>query len=825
MSTEKEKTRKVEPVAQRRSVSASGKSKLKTRESAVTGGMRASRRSGEKDTSVGRGKRRATQPPSFLRGEIFRASVRAERLIAISAPKGLTWLSVFLLGVLLARAPLFFSAYPLGIGFMCATVRYFPFAAVGAFAGAISNGIGGLVYASASVVICAVRLIISLYGKRNGHKELFYIAPNVRMYTSAMAGFVCGLYGIIRNGYRYYDLFGSFLLITVSPLFTYLVSAGASGECKKNSSFNTLSCSAFAASVIYSLKDISPLGIGLSAVAAGLISVFAARKRGTLYGTAAGTLFGFVGAPSLMHVFSVLGFVIGMARKLSLRASLLVALPFVFGVAYAVSGMIGAATALASVLISSILYLIADYFGIFDAAERVFECTEKPVSKKAELSCEERFEALSESFRSLSEVCYALSDRYRRPDESELRVLCDNVCDKYCARCRASSLCWNRDYASTSDVMGKVVCRLSEGKKISRKTLPTFFSARCPSIDGIINEINAGCAALTKKQLQSNRTEAFAMDYEAIAALISRALEANAAETRVNRGLTFDARSACAKIIGDAPLTVTGSRRLNIRASGFDPESKTYSQKALKAALEKTCGLRLCEPEYSVENGRTSVRLSAVRRFGVRMSFLSRPKIEGSDCGDCVSVFENREDYYYAMLSDGMGSGSEAALTSSVCSVFLKKMLSAGNAKDISIEMLNDLVRSSRGECSATVDIFELDMLTGKASFIKSGAAPSFVKRGGRLFRIQSKTLPIGIVRAVDAEQVSYTVEAGDIIIMQSDGVAQSYEDCPWIANLITRCWTDDLSVMCSRILDAAEANNPERDDRSVCIMKIVEIK
>ncbi len=825
MSTEKEKIRKVAPVAQRRTVSVAGKSNLKTRESAVAGGMQGIRKRSEAKTSAGRGARRAPAPPRFLRGEIFRASVRAERFIALSAPKGLVWLSVFVLGVLFARTPLFFSAYPFGLGFMCATVRHFPFAAMGVFAGALSNGLNGLIYAYASVVLTGARLLISLYGKKHGRGELFYAGSNVRMYMSAMASFACGLYGIIRNGYRYYDLFGSFLLITMSPLFTYLISAGASRECKKSNPFNTVVCSAFAASVLYSLKEFDPLGISLSAVGAGVISVFAARKRGTLYGTAAGTLFGFVGAPSLMHVFSVLGFVTGLARRFSARRSLIIALPFVCAAAYAVSGITGVGSAFACVLLSSLIYFLVEYFGIFDAAEGVFECSDDPRSKSAELSCEERFEALSESFRSLSEVCYALSDRYRRPDESELRLLCDSVCDKYCARCRASSLCWNRDYASTSDVMGKVVCRLSEGKKITRGTIPSFFSSRCPSIDGIINEINSGCAALTKKHLQGSRTEAFAMDYEAIAALISRALEANSAETRVNRKLTSDARDTCARIIGDAPITVTGKRHLHIRASGFDPKSKEYSPLALKHLLEKTCGLRLSEPKYTVENGRASVALNSVRRYGVRMAFLSRPKSDGTECGDCVSVFENREDYYYAMLSDGMGSGNEAALTSSVCSVFLKKMLSAGNAKDISIEMLNDLVRSSRGECSATVDLFELDMLTGKASFIKSGAAPSFVKRGGRLFRIQSKTLPIGIVRAADAEQVSYTVEAGDIIIMQSDGVAQSYEDCPWIANLLTRCWTDDLGAMCARILDAAEANNAECDDRSVCILKIVEMK
>ncbi|MBQ1212999.1 MAG: SpoIIE family protein phosphatase [Clostridia bacterium] len=820
MNREKGKIHMVEPEAQRRQVSAKGKNNLKTTKRAVAGAMN---RIPSGKVAIGAEPRRAPAAPRFLRGNVYRASVRAERLVAASAPKGLVWLCVYLMGVVYARASLLFSAYPLGLGFMCASVKYFPLAAAGVFSGAVANGEAGIAYASVSVLLTSVRLIISMYGKGKERGGLFHIDPSVRMYMSALSAFACGLYGIIRNGYRYYDLFGSFLLVALTPLFTYLISSAASGECKKSKVFNTVACYAFVASLLYSTKDISALGISLSAVGAGIVTALAARKRGALYGTAAGTVLGLAGAPALMHVFSVFGFAVGLLGRLSSRAALLIALPIACISAYAVSGISGAALAFAGLVISSCVYLAVEYFGLLDVAGEALECSETVESKQAEQGCEQRFEALSESFRSLSEMCYALSDRYRRPDESELRGLCEDVCEKYCARCKGSPLCWNRDYSSTADIMGKVVFRLSEGKKITRGSLPTFFSSRCPSIDGIINEINRGCALITKKHLQSNRTEAFAMDYEAISALISRALEENLNENAINRRLTADARAACARYIGEAPLTVTGKRHLRIRASGFDVQNEAYSPQMVKKTLERICGVRLSEPKCALENGRATLSLTAVRRYGVQMSFLSRAKSNGSECGDCVSVFENREDYYYAMLSDGMGSGDEAALTSNVCSVFLKKMLSAGNAKDISIEMLNDLVRSSRGECSATVDLFELDMLTGKACFIKSGAAPSFVKRGGRLFRIQSKTLPIGIVRAADAEQVSYTAEHGDIIIMQSDGVAQSYEDCPWMANLLTRCWTDELATMCVRILDAAEANNKENDDRSVCILRIIE--
>ena len=56
---------------------------------------------------------------------------------------------------------------------------------------------------------------------------------------------------------------------------------------------------------------------------------------------------------------------------------------------------------------------------------------------------------------------------------------------------------------------------------------------------------------------------------------------------------------------------------------------------------------------------------------------------------------------------------------------------------------------------------------------------------------------------------------------MQSDGVAESYEDSPWLAHLITRSWDGNLRAMCTRILDAAEENNPKKDDRSVAIIRI----
>ena len=104
--------------------------------------------------------------------------------------------------------------------------------------------------------------------------------------------------------------------------------------------------------------------------------------------------------------------------------------------------------------------------------------------------------------------------------------------------------------------------------------------------------------------------------------------------------------------------------------------------------------------------------------------------------------------------------------------------------------MLNNILRAGERECTATVDIAEIDRITGEAKFVKSGAAPSFVLRGGSIFRLQSKTVPIGILRALDAEMIRFDVQPGDRVVMVSDGAARSYDEVPWLLDMMT---TDEV--------------------------------
>ena len=176
-----------------------------------------------------------------------------------------------------------------------------------------------------------------------------------------------------------------------------------------------------------------------------------------------------------------------------------------------------------------------------------------------------------------------------------------------------------------------------------------------------------------------------------------------------------------------------------------------------------------------------------------------------------------------------MGSGPQAALTARICRVFLEKMLSCGNDKSTTLQMLNMFLKNKGTESFATVDLLEIDMHMKTAAFIKSGAAPSYVMRNGSLFRIASGTLPVGILSDVSAELTEFELCDGDVIIMASDGIADDFEietgkDPSWFADFLCREWTDDLHIMSEKILLAAGKNGRRSDDMTVELIRVDEV-
>jgi stage II sporulation protein E len=204
-------------------------------------------------------------------------------------------------------------------------------------------------------------------------------------------------------------------------------------------------------------------------------------------------------------------------------------------------------------------------------------------------------------------------------------------------------------------------------------------------------------------------------------------------------------------------------------------------------------------------------------------------RADGEDtfCGDTVSSFEADENISFTLVSDGMGSGKDASLASQICNMFLQKTLSAGTSPLIALRQLNLFLRSrakdAARETCATIDLLSIDAISSRAIFYKVGAAPSFIFRKSNIYKVESKTLPLGIIRELDAKKTSFELEAGDMIVMISDGALRSGGDCPFLFDIMKKCAAthspEDLSAMIAKRAKKENGN----DDISVAVIKISE--
>jgi len=169
--------------------------------------------------------------------------------------------------------------------------------------------------------------------------------------------------------------------------------------------------------------------------------------------------------------------------------------------------------------------------------------------------------------------------------------------------------------------------------------------------------------------------------------------------------------------------------------------------------------------------------------------------------------------------------------------MFIQKMLMAGNRIDITLRMLNNVIRSENmgcgSECSATVDLFELDLMSGAASFVKSGAAPTYIARQGTVYKVSSRTMPVGIIKEADARITRFDTKKGDVIVMISDGCCHDSEDCPWLVEYLCDLSSGKKAIdagqsVCEslkdEILKEAINNFPEgveKDDISVSVIMV----
>ena len=254
---------------------------------------------------------------------------------------------------------------------------------------------------------------------------------------------------------------------------------------------------------------------------------------------------------------------------------------------------------------------------------------------------------------------------------------------------------------------------------------------------------------------------------------------------------------------------------------------KTENQEKIKSEklnelLQSAAGTRIDTPELYRKGKTALMAVGSKKRLNVNFGMAGNALSDRAN-GDTARSIETADGRFYAILSDGMGTGEDARETSEYVSNILIRSLPFSHSHELLLKLTNRLLRERCEESSATVDIFKIDLVLGSAEFIKCGAAPSYIKRGESLFRIRSRTAPIGLMKNVDAEKIRASVSSGDYVIMLSDGINGNVEDAPWLVQLLALPPKNDPTEYAEWILKKAEKEMTQTDDMTVAVIKISE--
>ena len=179
------------------------------------------------------------------------------------------------------------------------------------------------------------------------------------------------------------------------------------------------------------------------------------------------------------------------------------------------------------------------------------------------------------------------------------------------------------------------------------------------------------------------------------------------------------------------------------------------------------------EPVHSGKELR--IRLYERPEYSIEVYGASMCAENSKENGDTSMVFSDGTGISYVILSDGMGSGKNAAIESRLVVRMFRKLISSGVNYSSAIKLINSImVTKSRDEAFATLDAVRIDLDKCGLTVIKSGASATLIRHRGSVMKISSPTFPIGIYEQSDTFSKSYDFEEGDIIIMFSDGIDEA---------------------------------------------------
>lgn len=740
----------------------------------------------------------------------------------------------FLLGAMLSGAEIFGGYAPFGLALVGASgsgLNGF-FSLLGACFGYLSfqGFTDGLRYVAAAILVFSVSF--AFYDVRLCRKIWFM--PVCTALLDGVTGFVY----LSKRGWFTADsiFFLTELLLAGAAVYFYRT-ALAPWRGKREDAALTMkqliSLLILGGTVLITLSGITVLGgLSLGRLCAALCVMVTAYRCGVGSAAAVGVLAGLAmdiaagGAPFYSMAFGFSGVMTGVFRK---QGKLFAAVTYVLANAISVlwtwnDGLqIGI---LYEVFVASVVFmLLPDRLFRWVGALAVSEPKQDTVSRAGSY-LKERLDASAESFRALYE---SLRSAFvaAPPNDADASAVFDRAAEQVCRKCALRGNCWQKDYVTTFNALNDALPAMLDRGRGEPEDFPTHFSSRCLNFPAFLSAANEELSALLyrrqfKARLKDNRASV-CRQYGSLAEILGSAAAEFGVELTPDpvRERRFQQHMAALGLEGRAAAFYDEAGHLRVEFEGPQLDALTGEEELRKLSALANLPLR----QEAVSEGRKCDHLvfAQAEPLMAVAGVAARKKDGQTVSGDTGAWFRLPDGNLYVLLCDGMGSGVEASEDSTLAVKLLEQFLRAGVSPGTALRTLNGAL-ALRGEEKGgftTIDLLRVDLFTGAATVYKYGAAPTYVRHGGKVNRITGSALPAGLAAGEGApDQSDFKLEAGDCVLLVSDGVAGAGEDV-WLRELTGSFAGDSPKDLACALITESETRDTGVDDRTALVIKI----
>ena len=422
-----------------------------------------------------------------------------------------------------------------------------------------------------------------------------------------------------------------------------------------------------------------------------------------------------------------------------------------------------------------------------------------------------RLDGVAESFANLSNTLDSLSLRRGRSYDTDITGLFDDAAERVCNTCGVRVHCWGKGKANTYKALQKLPEKLEKKGYIDVLDVPEYFRKRCVRIESLTDAINRLYDVHHINMVWSAEVEQtrslLSQQYMGFAGVL------DAVKNEVSADVSFESRhepriTAALKRLHIYPERVSVFETLSGRIEAeilLKSERDAECEGEVVLAVSEVLGQPMRVVDSPSKSGRRKICLEQQLNFSISSGVATLTKKGQLQSGDRYMTMNMPDNRYVMAISDGMGSGGEAALESGIAISLIDQLLRAGFDRAATAKLINSaLVIKAGTESFATIDMALINLMNGTAEFVKIGSAASYIKRGASVEKILCTTLPAGIFASVDMEMYTRRLYDEDIVVMMSDGVADAADGEDWVCEYLEGVNSDDPEEIAELLIKEA---------------------